>query len=271
MKEEQIEISLIFALIGNIFILFKIFLFPSFKRKIVIWKVLLLKTIIEIFLLWGIFLHLSMKLATYVNNAGRYIMMHLCWGKFDYLSIKYFFVFCVKNFIEQSIPLLILFDTIYSIEISRVFIKGTKPYILKLTYAVIEILFFVVNISILDGFSIIVFISFSASISIQIFTIKVIGKVGKFTIGDNKHKFCNFLKSLFVLSIGNGALLYFYNNVSSSQFVGEWFPSIILVFNFVQLYLQCYLLKRYQFENEDYNILSPKVVPQSEMTNVTEK
>ena len=52
MKEEQIEISLIFALIGNIFILFKIFLFPSCKRKIVIWKVLLLKTIIEIFLLF---------------------------------------------------------------------------------------------------------------------------------------------------------------------------------------------------------------------------
>ena len=79
------------------------------------------------------------------------------------------------------------------------------------------------------------------------------------------------LRSLLWLFLGNGVLLYLYINISSTKFVGEWFPSIILIFGFLILYLQCDLVKRYQFENVDYNVLSPKVVPQFETGNVTEK
>lgn len=276
MKEEQIEISLIVSLLGLIFILLKLFLFPSDKAKLTLWRILLLKTLIEIVLLWEIFLHLSMEIAQYIVEAGKYLMICLFGFMFEDISIKYFFVYCIKFIIEQSVPMIILFDIIFSIEVSRVFTKGPEPFILNVSYAITGVLFCCVDMIILDGFSFNVYIGSIANCALQLYTIATIVKAERFIIGDNKRKFCAMFITQFASFVVNGVLLYYYYNPTSSAFVSEWFPSLILIVNLIGLFLQCYLVQVYQFENIDNNceindsLLNPDVLQQFELPNVKE-
>ena len=277
MKEEQIEISLIVSLFGIIFILIKLFLFPSDKAKLTLWRILLFKTLIEIVLLWEIFLHFSMEIATYIVEAGKYLMICLFGFMFEDISIKYFFVYCIKFIIEQSVPMLILFDIIFSIEVCRVFTKGPAPFILNVSYAITGIIFCFIDMMILDGFSFNVYIGFFANCAIQLYTIVTIVKVERFIIGDNKRKFCAMFITQFAFFVINGVILFYYYHPISSAFINEWYPSLILILNIIELYLQCYLVQVYQFENIDNNceindtLLNPDVLQQFELPNVTEK
>ena len=81
----------------------------------------------------------------------------------------------------------------------------------------------------------------------------------------------------FAFFVINGVILFYYYHPISSAFINEWYPSLILILNIIELYLQCYLVQVYQFENIDNNceindtLLNPDVLQQFELPNVTEK